>query len=423
MNLNISAIRVITKYAGKETKEKSKKIPAAKDNPPINISFLFFDAGEEIPFDDVVTYVKNNGEKALITLENGNINWEKLVLKTNQYGAGEPEPPENSLLYIADLNRDGTLAGNEKIKDMKNAERNVNNLDNFEAVLNKLRSMAFENNKLNFNLNPQFIKEPYTDKNIRSIIKESSIPEMLSINDFDNYYGIGTHRIRTMPSTSVPGTVQEPVLVGARYEVPSSADNFADKNIPFLGTKEQMSYLKEKVSEPQETKEVQTETPAKKEEEMEESKFQPVSEQSPSTQEQVKNKYASTKGKDSRIVELKEDDPSANYYTGDNSIMQDLVKRQHKKMKIRKQSFKVDADDGASVPISNDPEKNKETAEVLKNLAETQKQVKDKLQDIQRTTKIAQKTTSPYSAKSSPGAMGVSASTIKSVIFKYLKKS
>jgi hypothetical protein len=57
----------------------------------------------------------------------------------------------------------------------------------------------------------------------------------------------------------------------------------------------------------------------------------------------VTTKEASYEEKDSKIREINKDDPNVNQYLGDFSIMQDLVKRQHKKMKIRKEAMEKDA--------------------------------------------------------------------------------
>jgi hypothetical protein len=400
----VSVQNVIRKVLAAD-EETTEKIEVVKNNQPSTNAFLFFNAGEEIPFNNITEYVKTNKSKVLINLENGNLSWEKAVLKTNEYNTGEPESEDNSLLYVVSLNRDGTLAGNEVIKDMKNNDRNNNNLKNYDAILNKIRSMLFVDNKLNFSLNTQTIKRSYADRDLISIIKTGVINESLKVNDFDNYYGIGTHRMRTMPSTNIPGVTREPVLLGARYEIPSSADNFDGKNKPFLGTKDQIEYLKkidpvegvstikEEKSDAQLNKDIgmKDKKPGNK------SKFVPVSEQEKVTEEQVTDQYRSAgSDKGSTIKEFNEDDPYANYYTGDNSVMQDLVRRQHKKMKIRKNAqftstqptpstpstSSTSTSKSPSIPISQDPKKNVEHSNLLKDIAKKQEDVNKQLESI-----------------------------------------
>jgi hypothetical protein len=405
MDLKVSARNILRRvYAGKEegTPSDTEKVEVVKNNPPKTVSFLFFNAGDEIPFKDIASYVKDNKKKALVNLENGNFSWERAILKTNDYNTGEPSSEENSIIYIVSLNRDGTMAGNEVLKDIKNNEKNNNNFKNYEAVLSKLRAMMFVDSKLNFNFSPQMVKRSYADRDLVEVIKAGSISGSLRINDFDNYYGIGTHRMRTMPSTNIPGVSQELVLLGARYEVPSTADNFLGKNKPFLGTKDQMEYLNkiEVTTENEEQPAEKSEGVTPMVEKNEDTNFEPVSEQGKTTKQEVVDTYKSAKDdKDSAIRELKEDDPDANYYTGDNSVMQDLVRRQHKKMKIRKNAQFTSTQPtpstpatsqskpgkNPSIPISNNPDENNKSSEVLKNIAEQQKKVNKQVQDLQKT--------------------------------------
>lgn len=67
---------------------------------------------------------------------------------------------------------------------------------------------------------------------------------------------------------------------------------------------------------------------------------QPVDEQSKTTKEQedLNTIQASDSNRESYIKEVNEEDSRSNEYVGDFSIMQDLVRRQHKKMKLRKEA-------------------------------------------------------------------------------------
>ena len=124
--------------------------------------------------------------------------------------------------------------------------------------------------------------------------------------------------------------------------------------------------------------------------------------------------------KESKIREINKDDPNVNQYIGDFSIMQDLVRRQHKKMKIRKQAAVQTGPAGTvysptkivtPVPIGN----KKETEKVTKPLVDMSKKMED-LMKGQTNTGVQQTTQSV-----STGMGKYSSENVKNVLNKYFK--
>lgn len=114
-----------------------------------------------------------------------------------------------------------------------------------------------------------------------------------------------------------------------------------------------------------------------------ESKYRPVDEVEPTSKKKVEERTidASKKPKEGYIREVNEDEPGVNQYEGDWSIMQDLVRRQHKKMKIRKE-----AQGTINLEIPALPEPTDDAGKALQDLSKS-------LKDVQKVTKNVEQST------------------------------
>lgn len=425
MDLKLSAQKILKKvYAGKEEDPKDtseergvQTIPQPEERDGKKTSsYLYFtaDRANKINFADLYNEVKEKGDVLFDKLKEGNFFWEKIIVKTNEYGAN-PVPEEKSYIFSVDLNRDGTpretTIGLINISNNKKLSPSVE--ENYQAYIEKIKSMVFSDGILNFEYNPVYIPGNFTNDHIVRIAKNIPIDGAIKAdNTFTEAYPISGFRLRTMSGTNIPSAVNsDEILVGPKYDVPNpQVDNFMGKNVAFLGTLGpggQMDDLKKAIAEgaqeapKKEQQKTQEDTPVN----------EPVDEQKPTTKEEVTNKFAKDE-KESKIVELKKDDPDANYYTGDNSVMQDLVRRQHKKMKIRKHAGL----EPGKIPDPNTADGIKKTKDYLDKKQDVVKDLENAKKEINN---LSQKSTSPFSNK---GAMNAPSNLVDSVLSRYLNK-
>jgi hypothetical protein len=124
--------------------------------------------------------------------------------------------------------------------------------------------------------------------------------------------------------------------------------------------------------------------------------------------------------KDANIKEINKDDPNVNQYTGDNSVMQDLVRAQHKKMKIRRTAYmsgtapKKPGMLNVQVPEDNSMAAKKVTDTALKTVQQI-----EKLKKGLPTMPGTQTTQTTQSAYTSTGMGKLSTSMVEGVVNKY----
>jgi len=412
MNLKISAQNVLKKrYAVEEEEtqeEKNEKIPqpstsTADEDTSVTLYFTA-DKNDPINYSNIYEEVKKQGNALIKKIQSGNFFWNHIVIKTNDYGAS-PVDPKKSYILTSKLSGDGSLiAPDQKIINSDNKVLDNNNTEDYDSVLNKIVSKAFKDNKLSFDFNPVFKRSTAPESgDLVRIFKGQRVPgEVYNKNVFEQEFGPSQYRMRLITSgISIPGLSNTSnILIGPMYNVPNAqADNFMGENIAFTGDTTQMNKLKEAISkEVQEKPEDELQQVQPKEEE--ETVNTPVDEQHPTSKEDVTNRYAR-----------------------DNSIMQDLVKRQHKRMKIRQANYTTSSPTSPTAPTStintsknknsipvhdmNQADDNINNANKLKQLGEKQKKIQDQVNKLntQMTATVAS-----------------SASLVENVLSKYLEK-
>ena len=426
MNVKIAARKLLKNiYAGKEEEpEDTEKVPVTENRQPNNTAYLFFNANEPIAFNDLDSLIKEKGDLIIPSLESGNFKWTYAVFKIDD--------GKDINFYHTQLNQDGSMGSGGVLLNAKGEQLSAMEMgeDKYRQKIEIFKATFFESERLTFEQSPVFIKKNFSNNDLKPIINSS--PVQGALNNFDGTYLVGNYRVRLLISTNkpdgIPANVKAP-LVGPRYEVPTADDKFgSNKNQPFFGTENDIAYLKKKASESKGSQEKTVEL-SEKEAPMKENQptnFNPTDEQEKTTKNEVRDKYSKSAQdeKDSAIKELKKDDPDANYYTGDNSVMQDLVRRQHKKMKIRKTAQFTSSQPSSmgsptsttpkgkspSIPISEKPEENVKSSKVLQDIAKQQEEVNKKLKTIN------QQQSNIFSGKSASSLM------LKRVLSNYLKK-
>ena len=428
MNVKISARNLLKNiYAGKEEEPaETEKVPVTENRQPNNSAYLFFNSNEPIAFNDLDSLIKEKGSLIIPSLESGNFKWTYAVFKIDD--------GRDVHFYHTQLNQDGSIGSGGVLLNSKGGQVSAMEMgeDKYRQKIDLFKATFFENERLTFEQSPVFIKKNFSNNDLRPIINNN--PVQGSLNNFDGTYLVGSYRIRLLISTNkpdgIPANIKAP-LTGPRYEVPTADDKFgSSKNQPFFGTENDIAYLKKIASESKGVKDKEiTVEPSEKEAPMKEEQptnFNPTDEQEKTTENEVRDKYSKSAAdeKDSAIKELKKDDPDANYYTGDNSVMQDLVRRQHNKIKIRKMAQFTSSQPspmGAptsttpkgkspSIPISEKPEENVKSSKVLQDIAKQQEEVNKKLKTIN------QQQSNIFSGKSASSLM------LKRVLSNYLKK-
>lgn len=144
-------------------------------------------------------------------------------------------------------------------------------------------------------------------------------------------------------------------------------------------------------------------------EENDESKFRPVDKVKPTSKERVEEQTidASERPKGAYIREVNKEEPGVNQYEGDWSIMQDLVRRQHKKMKIRKEAAGT-----IDLEVPAQPEPTEEAGKALQELSKSLKKFQDTAKQMQQSTGMKIVTT--------PGIGPKTASMVDKVVGRYL---
>lgn len=108
--------------------------------------------------------------------------------------------------------------------------------------------------------------------------------------------------------------------------------------------------------------------------------YRPVDEVEP-TNKKIEKERTINASKEAYIREVNKDEPGVNQYEGDWSIMQDLVRRQHKKMKIRKEAAGT-----IDLEIPAQPEPTEEAGKALQELSKSLRTFQDTAKDLQRST-------------------------------------
>jgi hypothetical protein len=125
--------------------------------------------------------------------------------------------------------------------------------------------------------------------------------------------------------------------------------------------------------------------------------------------------------KDATIKEINKDDPSVNQYTGDNSIMQDLVRAQHKKMKIRRTAQMMPGGvpkKPGMLPVQVPEDNSMAAKKVTDKALQTVKEI-EKLKKGLPVTPGTQTTQTTQSAYTSTGMGKYSSENMKNVLKNY----
>lgn len=276
--------------------------------------------------------------------------------------------------------------------------------------LNLFESVQPLNNIIDISTGPGvfFSRSMPNENDTKRMLKESLQTVAGSVTDSGDFEKNGVmyegYRMRatTIPGTplrNIDGTISNEDEIG-----PNKKGYYPGGEKAFRELMEVSKYSPEKETEekPKE-KGAPQESLGEKVEEKEESRFRPVDEVTPTTKRKVNEMTTQASDKESKIIEINEDDPRANYYTGDWSIMRDLVRRQHKKMKIRKE-----AQGNIDLNVPATPEDTQEVGEALKNISKS-------LKEVQKATK-----STGIKINTTPG-MSSSASVVDNVVSKFLK--
>lgn len=126
--------------------------------------------------------------------------------------------------------------------------------------------------------------------------------------------------------------------------------------------------------------------------------------------------------KESYIKEIDVDDPNVNEYIGDFSIMQDLVKAQHKKMKLRKQAETMPPIKPGMLPVQVPDDNPAAAQKVLKNTMDTVKQIEKLKHGVPALPGSQSQQTTQSTGSPGTGMGKYSAEQIQNVLRKYIQK-
>ncbi len=315
-----------------------------------------------------------------------NFAWRYIVVRTNAFEEGK------MVVYSCPLQTDGQkMATSDRkltIADKDERFKTEDAINRFEKEMNVFASVNLVGEVINLDANGNqiFVKGTPQEKDIQQMTKTSiKYPNSFSRQRFNAEY-LHDYRIRVLPDAKT--------LLTPDFRAPTD---------DFKGTEKEISDLLKIGKINPDTLKYEGDDKNKslgdkiEEQKQEDEDFKPVSEQEPSSKEKVENRYKDASSaygeeRESKIVEINEEDPDANYYMGDFSIMRDLVKRQKNKMKIRKQAAystvpsinkgqtsTTTPSGKKTIPVSNDPEENKENAKKLDNLGKAQEKMNDEI--------------------------------------------
>lgn len=326
-------------------------------------------------------------QSGLVAKNGDNFKWDSIAIKTNKYNG---ETHKEYIVYYGKLTPDGRRTNNERIipEDISKTVNIENFIKEHNVYVNK------EGIPDAIYLSPDqgtFIEKEASDQDMRFILKTQGTYQggenwdQFKSEYFSNYrVWFAERKELRKPDLSVPVD-----------------DDFLKEGQPYRGRPQDLEALL-KATNINLDKLEETESPEslgdqmKKQENKKEEKkdFSPVDEQGQRSKDDVTNKYKDASSKDSKIKEIKEDEPGVNYYVGDFSILQDLVKRQHKKMKVRKQAGMTPTPvtpgtqttspaNKVEIDLNNPPDHLKNKAKAVSDFAEKKQ---DLLDDAQRKT-------------------------------------
>lgn len=318
----------------------------------------------------------NKLQSGLVAQKGDNFKWDAIAIKTNKYNG---DTHKEYVVYYGKLTPAGRRTNNEEIipEDIGN---NIN-MEQFVKDHNIYVNKSGVTDAVY--LAPDqgaFLEKNPTDQDMNFILRsrgtyKGEMPWEEFRSEYMSNYRVWFEEKNELrkPDLSIP-----------------VEDDFLQEGQPYRGTPRDLeklikaagvdlSGLQEKI---QEEKELPSDSLGEKMEEQkggkEELEFTPVDEQRPTSKQRVENKYIEASEKVSKIREIKKDDPGANYYVGDFSILQDLVRRQHKKMKLRKAAITTTQ----VSPITTNRSNTGDSAKSLKEKGKTYKEVGEKLQEI-----------------------------------------
>jgi len=354
----ITVYNVINKYAGKEETVAPEAVGSSQDFQKVTINYIYFKAADEINYVKLLDEVKKDPKyiekiKASISgnsvakkspVSGDNFMWTDAIIKTNAVF----DTKDVTIIYKCSLSVDGkdtsdnyslySVLENGSLSQINTAYENMTVSD----IVKKIRESIQKDQRINFDYSTNFINRPYNDVDLKRVAGNVNLGGM-DKKTFDVRYSSSDYRLVDLTTNQLRSPTFELI----------KEDNYMNKpGVPFIGTSEQIEEL-EKVAESVSSVTVQGK-PEKIKEPKEPKESKPLQ---PKIPESVKvnspdSSLSKTKADerfvqasrryklkiDSAIKKVKEDERGVPTYTGDSSIMQDLVRLQHKNMKIRKES-------------------------------------------------------------------------------------